>query len=181
MQRLVSAVVLAAVLGSASGEALANPFARAWHSFCHDYRMNRDWPYQYVEADRAAAKAPFAQLMANGWRKQHTLGDQYFFEDTNELTEAGRLKVHFILTVAPIHRRTIYVFDNRSGDEVLTGRLQAVHTYAAQILPPGHAADVETTVIPDFGSPAEYIDSVGRKYRDTTPDPRLPEAQMGAY
>ena len=175
MQRIVPACLAVAFVMGWCHSAEASWLHEWWHRYCYEYKMNKLWPQQFVDADRETVRTPFVVMADNGWKKQNTMGGHYFKDDTHELTESGKLKVQYILNVAPVSRRTIWVLHEPTPG-VTESRVQAVHTWAAQVLPPGESALVMTTVVPDFGAPAEYIDMIGRKYRDTTPDPRLPQA-----
>lgn len=175
MQRIVPACLAIVLVMTVYQPAQADWLHDWWNGYCHDYTMNKVWPQRFVETDRASVRMPFVVMTDNGWMKQNTMGPHYFKDDSHELTESGKLKVQHILNVQPMNRRTIWVL-HEPGQGVTEARVQAVHTWAAQVLPPGESALVLTTVVPDYGAPAEYIDMIGRKYRESTPLPRLPQA-----
>ena len=78
-------------------------------SVARDTKRRNCWPKPWVCPDRQAVQAPFAVMVANGWRLQNMLGDHHFAAVTGELTEAAHLKIRWILTEAPQQQRTIYV------------------------------------------------------------------------
>jgi len=133
------------------------------------------WPKPFVCPDRSDVRAPLAIVISNGWRSQNLLGDHHFQAGEGLLTEAGRLKIQWILTEAPRHRRTIYVYRARSREET-AARIDAVHQYAARLVPQGELPPVLETSIPAHGWPAERVDAIERKLQASTPDPVLPQA-----
>src|SRR5690606_38490270 len=84
-----------------------------WREFYHqskiDYRRSKEWPYPFVCADRMATRTPLAMQVDNGWRRQNTLGTEMFSIETGELTQAETHKVRWIVTQAPVQRRTVWV------------------------------------------------------------------------
>jgi hypothetical protein len=152
----------------------------AWHQFWantkRDFWRNNAWPQPFVETDRAAAVAPFAVMIDNGWRMQNLMGDYHFNPDSQELTNAGKEKIRWILTQVPPPRRTIFV--QRGLDREKTAiRVDAVQKIAAQILPQGDLPAVEETNLEPKGWPAEEINNTYTKHLSTAPPPRLPEAK----
>lgn len=137
-----------------------------------DTRDRNQWPCPYYCPDREVARSPFCIMTTNGWRKQNMLGDCHFQVGTGQLTEAGRLKVRWILTVCQPQHRMIYVHLAESREET-NARLAAVHKLMDH-LTPEDPAPVMTTAIPDDGWSADQVDIIRRKYQSTTPEPRLP-------
>lgn len=134
------------------------------------------WPRPFNEADREAARTPFALMVANGWQRQNMIGDIFFNAENGELTEAGRLKVEWILYEAPEQHRTIYVHRGKTAEE--TGqRVETVRQYVALIGDEQHTAPVMPTDIADRGWPASRVDQVNRKFQASQPDPKLPPPQ----
>lgn len=141
-----------------------------------DFRRNNCWPEPFIRADRHAVRAPFALMVHNGWRRQNMLADHHFEEGGDALNEAGRLKVRWIMTQAPRHHRTIFVHRADTPEETAT-RMNLVQQVAVQFVDEGQLPQVLETNIDALGWPAERIDSISRKWLDSTPDPRLPAAQ----
>ena len=100
------------------------------------------------------------------------LGEFHFEASTGQLTEAGRLKVKWILTVCPRQHRLVYVHTADSNEET-SARIAAVQQLAGQIAP-NDIPPVLPTSISDDGWPADQVDLIQRKFQSTTPSPRLP-------
>jgi hypothetical protein len=158
-------------LGSAT-QVSAELLCDSFNSIARDVKRRQCWPEPFVAPDRAAVRAPFMVQVANGWRRQNMLGEFHFEPGTGQLTEAGRLKVRWILTVCPEQHRLIYVHSADSNQE--TGaRIAAVKQLAVKIAP-NDLAPVLPTSISDDGWPADQVDLLGRKFQSSTPAPRLP-------
>ncbi len=136
-----------------------------------EFHRNNMWPEPFVHADRATVRAPFGIMIDNGWRLQNTLADHHFEEDSLTLNESGREKLRTILTENPIERRSPFVLRGKTAD-ITAARVQSVMESGAEILP-GETIDVVETHIRPHGWSAEYIDSIGRRFRSSTPTPRL--------
>lgn len=176
MSLVKSTALAAVVLSCLAGSAHADWFHRMWSSMRTDFRRNNAWPYTFVYDDIQAANAPFDVMIYNGWRVQNTLGPHYFEEGTTDLTEAGKLKIQWIMTEAPEQFRTVFV--ERSNNRAVTAaRIEAVRLAATESLPEGVEAEVVETNLPARGTPAEYINTVNEKYKASMPDPRLPAPQ----
>jgi hypothetical protein len=158
-------------LGCAS-QVSADLFSNFFNSIARDTKRRQCWPESFNGADRAAVRAPFTAMVANGWRRQNMLGDFHFEPNTGQLTEAGRLKVRWILTAGPEQHRLIYVHIAETAKET-AARLGAVQQLAAQISP-NNLPPVMQTSISDEGWSASQVDAIGRKYLGSTPTPRLP-------
>lgn len=134
---------------------------------------NNHWPGQFVEADRAKAKAPFDIMIQNGWRRQNLLGSHHFNEDGTELTQAGRLRVQWILTQAPQQHRQIFV-ERSFTDGLTAARTECANNYAAQVAQGDVGAAQDTHIVSD-GRPAVTVDFVNTQFRENMPVPTLPQ------
>jgi len=143
-------------------------------SIARDTKRRQCWPDPFAASDRAAVRAPFVTMVANGWRRQNMLGEFHFEQGTGQLTEAGRLKVRWILTTGPEQHRLIYVHTADTNEET-SARLTAVQQLASRISP-NNLPPVLPTSISDEGWPASQVDAIGRKYLGSQPIPRLPAA-----
>lgn len=175
MRRIGTTLIAGLLLTAAAGTVQAGWWQRLVHSVRTDFHRNNEWPYTFVYADREAAFAPFEVMTYNGWRVQNTLGDHHFDAATGALTEAGRIKVQWIVTQAPEEYRTIYV-QRAESSAVTVDRLEAVREVALAAAPEGMTPEIAETSIAPRGTPADYIDNVGRKYSDSMPAPRLPKS-----
>ena len=79
----------------------ASWFFGIFESIGSDIMQRNRWPEPYTVCDQAAAVAPYCVMVTNGWRRQNMLGEYHFLPGTSLLTEAGRMKVRWILTPAP--------------------------------------------------------------------------------
>lgn len=139
------------------------------------YHQNRCWYRPYIYPDRDAVAAPFAIMINNGWRRQNLLGDHHFEADNSRLTTAGALKVNWILTQAPVNRRSIFV-QQTWEQEKSAMRLQVVQLAASKLLPMGEVADVRSTNLQIEGRSADIVDVVNTRFRESMPVPILPAA-----
>jgi hypothetical protein len=169
---LFSAVVLATV------PVQADWLCDFFNSFPQDFKRRNCWPQPFVCPDRQVTRLPFCVETNNGWRKQNLMSDQFFEPKTGELTEAGRLKVHWVSFGAPPQHRAIYVHVGGTPEET-AARIAAVQTYVAKIMPQGVLPTVCETTFSDEGSPADLVDSISRKYQSTMPTPRLAPKDPG--
>ena len=144
-----------------------------------DFARRNCWPQPFVSYDQQAVREPFELMIARGWERQNMLHDAYFEDGRSALTEAGRLKLKWILTEVPAPHRIVYV--RRADDPQDTqARLESVRAYAKQLLHGGVLPPIlETSVAPPH-SPADWVDSISRKYYIGIPDPKLPKASGGS-
>jgi hypothetical protein len=159
-------------------EGSENGLADRWISFWQGVETKRcrvnTWPDPFVIPDRELVRAPFKMMADNGWKLQTTLSDHLFTDGANELTYAGQLKLRWILTQIPPHRRRIYVMEGRTRDD--TGaRVASVYKHLAGIAPGGIPYPVLVTHIAPRGGEGEYLNSVDRLYKAALPAPSLPE------
>jgi hypothetical protein len=140
-------------------------------SAARDTKRRNCWPYPFVEADRQAARQPIAAMVGNGWQRQNTVSGMHF--EGGELTEGGRLKIQWIVSESPEHRRAIYV--RRGMTAAATAqRLRAVEQYLSQAAFAGPLPPVLESNRPEDNWPADRIDLIYRKFQAATPDPKLP-------
>ncbi len=185
MARFVQVAVLAAISLAWITPARAGWISRTidgtkefGRSVARDTKRRNCWPEPFLRPDRHAARAPLAVMVSNGWRRQNLLADHHFIERGAKLTEAGRMKIRWILTEAPQQHRTVYV--QRADDpQVTAARIDNVQQVAAQLVPEGALPLVLETSIPVRGWPAARADMIGRKFEASTPEPRLPETSSG--
>ncbi len=143
---------------------------------CH---ANQMWPSQYIPAARRSVNSAYAAMVNNGWRRQNLLGAYHFDPDSNELTEAGKLKVNWILSQAPQNRRSIFV--ERGVDQSNTAaRVASVQGWAANRSPATGVVDINDTHIVAEGHPASVVDSIFVGFQANKPAPVLPKASTSS-
>lgn len=169
---------------------LTSPALAYWHGDCPcgsgccesgselDYckaifHINNQWPAQYLCADRLRAHAPFNAMVANGWRRQNLMGSHHFNRDATQLSQAGQLKVQWILTQAPPAYRRMFI--ERSTDPAITQqRIETVRDYATRVALNEQTPTVEETHIVSEGRPAATVDYINTQFRDNMLPPTLP-------
>ncbi len=147
-----------------------------WHSFKREYCENKNWPRQYVYADRATTQAPFDMMVANGWRRQNLMGEHHFDPNTGVITQSGKLQIRWILTQAPPQHRSIFVQRGENPAET-AARVQLVKQLAQTFVAPGEVVNVQETHLMAEGRPAEAVDSTHIRFHESQPAPVLPAAQ----
>jgi hypothetical protein len=175
--RLLSVVGLALISLASATQVSAEILCDAVGNVVRDTKRRNCWPEPFVGPDRCTVRTPFCVMVANGWRRQNMLREYHFEPATGQLTEAGRLKVRWILTACPEQHRLIYVH-TAERDEETSARIAAVQQLVAQIAP-NDLPPVMPTSISDDGWPADQVDLIGRKFQSSTPPPRLPAATGG--
>jgi hypothetical protein len=139
------------------------------------YIDNAIWPRQYIGPARRGICQATALMVHNGWRRQNLLGKYYFDESGEKLSEAGRLKVEWIMTQAPPQHRVVYI--ERSPEADLTARhTEAVQQFAANAAALGGSVDVQETHVRDEGHPAGAVDAVFTGFSQNQRTPQLPSA-----
>ncbi|WP_218932490.1 hypothetical protein [Adhaeretor mobilis] len=134
---------------------------------------NSMWPSQYIPAARSGINSAFCGMVNNGWRRQNLMGDYHFKNDSQELTESGRLKAEWVLSQAPMQRRNLFV--QRTGEEEQTAqRVQSVQEFAANITTDGNPAVINETEVREVGSPAALVDKTFVGFSENRPLPVLP-------
>ena len=137
----------------------------------HIYHAEHYWPHPYTCQDRDFVQSFSAAQTSNGWVTVTTLYD-YHFDDTHQLNESGRLQVRWILENAPAKHRYAFVqagIDNATSQS----RMAAVKNEATQLVGADQAPPVLIRVTSPLGRPAEEVDAIRRKERETIVAPRI--------
>ena len=176
--RSLSVVGFALIALGCATQVSAEILCEAFHSIVRDVKRRQCWPEPFNGPDRATVRAPFAIQVANGWQRQNMLGEFHFEPTSGQLTEAGRLKVQWILIAGPQQHRLIYVHTADQVEET-SARIAAVQKLAGQIAP-NNMPPIMPTSISDEGWPAEQVDLIGRKFREEgIPQLELPGLPSG--
>ncbi len=177
MKRCVCVLTLAVVLGASVGQTCRAEgwWSRFWRSVATDFRRNNCWPEPFVYPNRAAVRVPFQIMVARGWQRHNTLGREYFDPETQQLTHAGKLKVQWIMTQAPVDRRVVYVNPAPTAQATqarLAAVRQLVSAYVARNQVDEHLA---LTRMPEAKWPGADITAIGQRFRGAQPAPVLPQ------
>lgn len=162
---------------------LAVPAQGFWlDAFCthckQGAKANERWPSPYLCPDRVHAHAPFDAMVRNGWRRQNLLGAHHFSTDCTKLTQAGELKVQWIMTQAPQEFRRVFV--ERSLDSSMTDqRIATAQDFATKVAGNTMVPQVASTHILSEGRPAAVVDYVSTQFRENMPVPALPASTFG--
>ncbi len=140
-------------------------------SIAKDTKRRNCWPAPFVYADRDMYHQVMAVQISAGWERQNLLSEFHFLPGGNELTEAGRMRVQWILNEAPELHRQIYVHRGNSPQETAM-RMQAVQRVVDQSAYVANVPIIESTRTDD-GWPADRIDTIGKKAATSALDPKL--------
>ena len=138
----------------------------------HRYHTAHYWPDPYRWQDRGVVKNTLALQENNGWITATTLYEQHFYPDSNELNEAGKLHLQWILLHAPASRRVAWV-QAGSTDQISQTRLASAQT-EAQLLGVQQCGPIMLRVCLPYGRSANEVDLINRNALNTIPTPRLP-------
>ena len=137
----------------------------------HLYHAEHYWPYPYACQDRDYVRAISSAQTSNGWVTMTTLYD-YHFDDSHKLNESGRMQLRWILENAPARHRYAFVqagIDNATSQS----RLASVKNEATQLVGADQIPPVLIRVTSPLGRPAEEVDAIRRKERETIVNPRI--------
>jgi hypothetical protein len=171
------------LLGGFGAALLLTSSANAdWHEFWHrvgvDFHRNNAWPEPFLSADREVTREYFRIQVNNGWRMQNTIGRWFFDDETNQLNEAGEIKLRQVATQHPVHRRTVFVLMGTTPD-VTAKRVESVQQSLAKMLPEGPVPQVLLTDVDLEGGAGAYYDKVNTAYNSSIPSPRLSAGSGG--
>jgi len=151
------------LLASGLGEFLSN-------AAC-DARQRNCWPEPYIFADRAAVRQVTAIQISAGWERQNLLSEFHFLPGNNELTEAGRMRVQWIMNEVSEPHRQIFVHRANTPQETAL-RMQTVERLVARS-PYNVNVPVMESTRTDDGWPADRIDWLSRKAAASAMEPKL--------
>lgn len=173
MLRSIAVGTLTLAMLASAAPADADWLGNFMHSVARDTKRRNCWPKPFIASDRQAVRAPFAAMVSNGWRSQNMIGEHHFLENTGRLTDAGKLKIEWILQQAPEQHRTVYVFRGRTPEET-AARVGSVRQVASAAVPDGSLPQILESSIPALGWPAADLDAIGRAFQSSIPPPRMP-------
>ena len=136
-----------------------------------DTKRRNCWPEPFVYSDRAVCRQTWDLQVSAGWERQNLLSEFHFLPGGNELTEAGRMRVQWIMNEVTEPHRQIYVHRADTPRET-AARMQAVQRYVAQSPYAINVPILESTRTDD-GWPADTINRVSLKSAAAMQDPKL--------
>ncbi len=141
---------------------------------CHTDRMrNSAWPQPFRSADAAAVVAPFEVMKANGWQEFNTLA-HCFFDESNQLTDAGHLKLREVLSLSAQSKAPIFV-QQAESQQSTSARVESMELAISALIPEGPLPQIAITDTAPATSSGAYQTVVSRALIQTTPNPRLPK------
>ncbi len=174
MRKKTASLFGALFIGCAlSGNAIVQAGWPEFKQVCKtDKLRNNAWPQPFRAMDANAVANPFEVMKANGWREFNTVTGA-FFDDSNQLTEAGQLKIRQILSTSPPNRRAIHVLKGDTPEQTSV-RVESVEVAVSGLIPTGDLPPIMLTDIEPAMSSGAYQTVVNRAIIRTTPTPRLP-------
>lgn len=139
---------------------------------CHEYYASHYWPYPYICEDRRYVNSLSQSQINNGWMTETTLYSYHFNEETNELTDAGRLHLQWILQDAPPEHRMVWVQTAPSKD-VAAIQLASVRAAAVEMVGEENLPGISHRVTTPTGRPALEVDAIRRLEIQSIPEPRI--------
>jgi len=173
MMRRIGLLALAGLIGVLSSTAAqAGCLDEFWSQVERTTMRVNCWPKPHIYPDREAVRAPIAIQVANGWKRQNTLGE-YYFDPNGMLTDSGRMKVDWILTQSAHQDRTVFVYKAANSTET-AARVAAVRGEIQRIQPENDDPQVVVTDIRPVEWPAQQVGRIGAKFNESLPAPVLP-------
>ena len=165
-------MLLAAALMTTAFESVQAQQPSHWQAGQTDRLRNTLWPMPFRSEDSIAVTNIFDVQRNNGWRLYNTLGTPMYNPETNQLTDAGRAHLKWILTYAPQNRRVIFVL--KSDDAAKTAqRVESTQLAVSELVPVGNLPAIYLTEIESSGSSGVYQTAVNRAMVGSVPNPRL--------
>jgi hypothetical protein len=176
MSRLLRNSLFAAVMSYAAWAQAGWPTGgggyNLWYDISGGWHSNNRWPDPYLMPDRQTVYNHFAIFADRGWQRQCLLGEHHF-ESEGKLSTAGQMRVRTILTQSPPERRTVFV-EQGLTPEATRARIDTVQQYITGMVSNGPLPEVVASNLQSEGWPADYVDSVNKKFSSSMPTPRLP-------
>jgi hypothetical protein len=172
-KKTVSLLGALSISCSLSGNAVVQADWPSFKQECKtDQLRNNAWPQPFRAMDANSVANPFEVMKANGWREFNTVTGA-FFDASNQLTEAGQLKIRQILITSPPNRRSIHVLKGDTPEQTSV-RVESVEVAVSGFIPTGDLPPIMLTDVEPAMSSGAYQTVVNRAIIRTTPTPRLP-------
>jgi hypothetical protein len=165
-------VIASLCVGAASHLAQAG-WGEFWQRVHIDFHRNNCWPQPFQSQDLELTRDPLIAMTDAGWRQNNTLSDHFFSMEDQSVNQAGEIKIRWIVTQAPPHRRTVFVLRGQT-EELTAARVMAVQRKVEKFVPAGQQPDVLITDIIPPGASGDYFNQVDKQFKQSIPAPRLP-------
>ncbi len=141
--------------------------------FSHKFHAVHYWPHPYICQDRQYVASIMDRQITNGWVMSTTLYEYHFDPTTDELTQAGRLRLRWILQSVPDKYRLAFV-QTAESSEASQRRMTSVRSEAVAMVGDGNVPPIMLRVTSPLGRPAIEIVNIRRAELQTQPAPRIP-------
>ncbi len=169
--RFVIRLLIAAIALECAAPLVAGELGEFLSSVARDTKRRNCWPEPFVYPDRQLTRQIMAIQVAAGWERQNLLSEFHFTADGTDLTEAGRMRVQWILTEAPEQHRQVFVHRANTPQET-AARMQTVQKFVAQSAYNPSVPVLESTRTDD-GWPADRINTLSIKAANAAMEPKL--------
>jgi hypothetical protein len=138
----------------------------------HQYHYAHYWPYPQICEDRSAVNNALNLQAANGWVEATTLFSYHFDPETEQLNSAGIAHLEYILFRVPSQRRSVFIQISPTiqSDQA---HLASVQTSVNTLLQGNSVPPIALRRARAYGTSAEEVDIITRKYIGGAPTPRL--------
>jgi hypothetical protein len=136
-----------------------------------DTKRRHCWPEPFVYPDREVVRQTLSIQVSAGWERQNLMSEFHFSPDGKQLTEAGRMRLQWIMSEVPDPHRQVFVHRADTPQETAV-RMQTVRQFVAHSGYGSNTPVLESTRTDD-GCAASRIDAVVRKAAAAALEPKL--------
>jgi hypothetical protein len=172
------ALVAVVVLEFVTPPIFAGELGEFLSSVARDTKRRNCWPEPFVYSDRQLTRNFNAIQESAGWERQNMLSDFHFVAGGTELTEAGRMRIQWIVNEASECHRQIFVHRANTPQETVT-RMQTVQR-AVTKSPYGANIPVLESTRSDDGWPADRVYDLATRAAGSAVPPKLLTGSSGA-
>lgn len=140
-------------------------------SVVRDTKRRNCWPEPFIYTDRDLTRQVNAIQEDKGWERQNLLSDFHFVAGGTELTEAGRMRVQWIISEASEAHRQVFVHRANTPQETVV-RMQTVQRAVAQSSYGANVPVLESTRTDD-GWPADRVYDLATRAAGAAVPPKL--------
>jgi len=143
--------------------------SQTWH---HKFHAAHYWPHPYIRQDRAYVRNIIELQQSAGWISATTLFHYHFDNETQLLTEAGKLQLRWILEHTPEPYRVAFV-QTADTQNVTQARMANVHTVASELVGDANVPPVMPRVTSTLDRSAAEIQAIRDRWLQAQPVPRI--------